>query len=309
MESSRITTSRPCSTRRLAFSITISATCTWREAGSSKVEDTTSPFTERCMSVTSSGRSSIKQHDQVALGVIGGDGVGDVLQQHGLAGARRRHDQRALALADRRHDVDDARREVLLGRILVLHLQPLVRIERREVVEVDLVARLLRLLEIDGVDLEQREVALAVLGRADMAVDGVAGAQAEAADLRGRDVDVVRAGQVVRFRRAQEAEAVGQHLDHAFADDVDLLLRKLLEDAEHQLLLAHGRGVLDLDALRQRRGARLESLVLRSCSFISRMRVVLKRASGERTFSQATPREGYSQVWGEALGRLARCSG
>ena len=59
IESSRMTTSRPCSTRRLAFSITISATWTWRCAGSSKVDDTTSPFTERCMSVTSSGRSSM----------------------------------------------------------------------------------------------------------------------------------------------------------------------------------------------------------------------------------------------------------
>ena len=163
-----------------------------------------------------------QQHDQVALGMIGRDGVRDVLQQHGLAGARRRHDQRALALADRRHDVDDARRQVLLGRVLVFHLEPLVRIERREVVEVDLVAGLLGVLEIDGVDLEQREIALAFLGAADVAVDGVAGAQAEAADLRGRDVDVVRAGQVVRFRRAQEAEAVGEHLDDALADNVGL---------------------------------------------------------------------------------------
>ena len=39
-----MTTSRPCSTRRFAFSITISATCTWRVGGSSKVELTTSPF-------------------------------------------------------------------------------------------------------------------------------------------------------------------------------------------------------------------------------------------------------------------------
>src|SRR5256885_2249613 len=59
MESSRITTSRLCSTSLLAFSITISATCTWRAAGSSKVDEITSPLTERCMSVTSSGRSSI----------------------------------------------------------------------------------------------------------------------------------------------------------------------------------------------------------------------------------------------------------
>jgi hypothetical protein len=34
------------------------------------------------------------------------------------------------------------------------------------------------------VDLEQREVALAFLRRADLALDGIAGAQSEAADLR-----------------------------------------------------------------------------------------------------------------------------
>ena len=35
-------------------------------------------------------------------------------------------------------------------------------------------------------------------------------------------------------------------LDDAFADNVSLARRELLEDAEHQLLLAHGRGVFDL---------------------------------------------------------------
>ncbi len=79
-----------------------------------------------------------------------------------------------------------------------------------------------------------------------MAFDGVAGAQAEPADLRGRDVDVVRAGQVIRFRRAQKSEAVRQHFDDAFADDVDFLLRELFQDREHQLLLAQGAGVFDL---------------------------------------------------------------
>src|SRR2546425_917636 len=61
MESSRTTTSRLCSTRRLAFSRTISATWMWRCGGSSKVELMTSPLTVRCMSVTSSGRSSINR--------------------------------------------------------------------------------------------------------------------------------------------------------------------------------------------------------------------------------------------------------
>ena len=42
-----------------------------------------------------------QQHDQHHLGVVLGHRVRDRLQQHGLAGARRRHDQRALALAHR----------------------------------------------------------------------------------------------------------------------------------------------------------------------------------------------------------------
>ena len=93
------------------------------------------------------------------------------------------------------------------------------RIERRQVVEEDLLARLLRLLEVDRLDLEQREVALALLRRADLARDDVAGAQVEAPDLGRRDVDVVGAGQVVVVGRAQEAEAVGQDLEHALAVD------------------------------------------------------------------------------------------
>jgi hypothetical protein len=56
IESRRITTSRPCSTRRFAFSSTMSATCTWRSAASSKVELITSARGRAdCMSVTSSG--------------------------------------------------------------------------------------------------------------------------------------------------------------------------------------------------------------------------------------------------------------
>ena len=168
MESSRITTSRLCSTRRLAFSITISATWTWRAAGSSKVELITSPLTVRCMSVTSSGRSSISSTISVISGMVGGDGVGDVLQQHRLAGARRRHDQAALALADGRQQVEHARRDVVLDG---LQPDPLLRVERREVVEKDLVARLVGRLEVDRLHLDQREVALAVLGRADLAGD------------------------------------------------------------------------------------------------------------------------------------------
>ena len=110
----------------------------------------------------------------------------------------------------------------------------------------DLVPDLVGILEIDRVDLEQREIALALLGAADLPFDGIAGAQAEAANLRWRDIDVVRTRQIIRVRRAQEAETVRQHFNDAFADDFDFLAGELLQDREHQLLLAHGAGIFDL---------------------------------------------------------------
>src|SRR5262249_43218903 len=101
-------------------------------------------------------------------------------------------------------------------------------------------------------DLEQGEVAFAFLRAADMAFDGVTGAKAKAADLRGRDVDVVRTGQVVRVGRTEKAEAVGENLHDAFADNVGFRNGKLLENGEQQLLLAHGAGIFDPVLFRER---------------------------------------------------------
>ena len=173
--------------------------------------------------------------------------MGDVLEEDGLAGARRRDDQGTLAFAERRDQVHDPRRHVLAGRIVDLHPEALVGIERRQVVEMDLVARLVGVLEIDRVDLEEGEVALALLGAADLALDGIAGPEREAADLRGRDVDVVGAGEVVGVGRAQEAEAVLEHFDDALADDLGVARGELLEDREHQLLFAERARVLDVE--------------------------------------------------------------
>ena len=61
IESSKITTSCPHSTNRFAFSRTILAIFTCSCGSLSKVEAITSPRTLRCMSVTSSGRSSISK--------------------------------------------------------------------------------------------------------------------------------------------------------------------------------------------------------------------------------------------------------
>ena len=170
---------------------------------------------------------------------------GDVLQQHGLAGARRRHDQGALALALRRDDVDHPRRLVLHGRVGAVERQLLVGIKRREIVEIDAVADGVGIVEIDLDDADEAEIALAVLGAADLALDRVAGPEAEFPDLVGGDVDVVGAGQIIGIGGAQEAEAVLQHLDRALAHDLVAGFGADLEDGEHQLLLAQRRGALD----------------------------------------------------------------
>ncbi len=176
-----------------------------------------------------------QQHDERNLGVIGSDGVRDGLQQHGLAGARRGDDQAALAFADRREQVHHPSGEVIARGF---ELEPLIGIERGEVVEEYLVAGFFGRLEIDGVDFDQGKIAFALLGGANLAGDGVAGAQVEAANLRGRDVDVVGAWQIVVLGSAEEAEAVGQAFEHAFGEDQTALFGLGLEDLEDQLLLA-----------------------------------------------------------------------
>ena len=74
--------------------------------------------------------------------------------------------------------------------------------------------------------------------------------QVEVADLRGRDVDVVGAGQIVVVGRAQEAEAVGQDFQHAFGEDVAFFFALGLQDLEDQVLLAEAAGAGKLQGAR-----------------------------------------------------------
>jgi hypothetical protein len=100
--------------------------------------------------------------------------VRDVLEENRLTRAWRGNNEAALPLAQRCHQIDDPCRQILGGRIVRLHTQPFIRIERRQIVEMDLVADLLRILEIDRVDLQKREIALAFLWAADRPLDRVA---------------------------------------------------------------------------------------------------------------------------------------
>src|SRR5208337_4683717 len=191
-----------------------------------------------------------QQHDQHDLGMVVRDRLGDRLQHHGLAGERRRDDKSALAFADRRDQIDDAGGQIL---VIVFELDALLGIERGEVVEQDLVARLFRVLVVDRFNLEQREVALAFFWRANQAGNHVAGAQIELANLARRNINVVGAGQVVVVRSAQEAEAVGQNFQHALAEDRAVLGGLRLQDRKNHLLLAHVGGAIDVEVARHLR--------------------------------------------------------
>ncbi len=181
--------------------------------------------------------------------MVGSDRMGDVLEENGFTRARRRDDQTTLAFAQRRHKVHHAWRKIFRGRDFEFHLEPLIGVERRQIVEMHLVADLLRVLEIDRVDLEQCEIAFAFLGSTDRPFHSIACFQRETADLRGRDVDIVRAREVIGVGRAQEAKAILQKLDNAFTDDFHILCGQHLQDREHQFLLAHDAGVFDLNRL------------------------------------------------------------
>ncbi|MNI76966.1 hypothetical protein D3C73_1332290 [compost metagenome] len=80
------------------------------------------------------------------LRVVGGDCVRDGLQDERLAGLRRGDDQATLALADRGHEVDNTRADLLGVR---LEAQALGRVQRYELGELDAVLEFFRRLAVD----------------------------------------------------------------------------------------------------------------------------------------------------------------
>ena len=97
----------------------------------------------------------------------------------------------------------------------------------------------LRQIEIDFIDLEQRKITLVILGWPDLTADGVAGAQIEAPDLAGRHVDIVGTGQIGTVGRAQKAEPILQDFEHAFAENILTLFRLGFKNAKNNILATH----------------------------------------------------------------------
>src|SRR5205085_9047837 len=103
--------------------------------------------------------------------------------------AGRSDDQPALPLTNRAKQIENASGEHILAN---LHLQPALRIQRRQVVEEYFISRDLRILEIYRFDFNKRKVTLPVFWRAHLPGDRVSGAQVKLTNLRRRDIDIVR---------------------------------------------------------------------------------------------------------------------
>src|SRR6185503_8565177 len=114
--------------------------------------------------------------------------VRDVLQELRLAGFWRRHDERALAVAEGIHEVDESLAEV---RGVDLQIEHLVREDGHEVLEHGTALGLLGIDAVHGLDAQEAEVLLAVLRWSGLAGHEVAGPKTETANLARADVDIL----------------------------------------------------------------------------------------------------------------------
>ena len=175
-----------------------------------------------------------EKDDHMNILVIGGDGVGDLLQNHGLAGARRSDDERALAEAQRRNHVDHARFD--LARAKHLKMDALVRVERGEVLEGRKIVDARRVAAVHALNAQQREVDLLVLGRTNDALDHMTATKAKMPDLRGRNIHIVGRWAVGVVGAAEESVAIGRDLERTLSDHQPLLLGARLEDFKDESL-------------------------------------------------------------------------
>src|SRR5215212_4152533 len=128
-------------------------------------------------------RALVGQEDEeLGLRIVHRDALRYLLEDRGLTGLRRRDDETTLTLAYGGHEVYNAWGYVVR---LPLQAQPLVRVKRREVVEVGPVAALLGLVAVDRFDTYQGRVLLALAGLPDLANYVVPAPEVEPLYLRG----------------------------------------------------------------------------------------------------------------------------
>ena len=145
-------------------------------------------------------RALINQNNhEVNLGVVQLDCLGDLLDDHGLTGLRRRDNQTTLALTNWGNQIDDARSE---GLSRSLHAKLLIGIDRGELGKLATCLCILDAHAVDGVNANQCVVLLTLTftftGLTDSSCDGITGAQSPTTHVAQGHVDIVWTGQVPR---------------------------------------------------------------------------------------------------------------
>src|SRR6185503_8618920 len=126
-------------------------------------------------------------------------------------------------------------------------------VERRKIIKKNFLARALGVFVINRFNLEQSKIALAFFRWAYMTGNDVAGAQVKAPNLARRNVDIVRAGEIVVIRRSQKTESVRESFQHTFAVNMTILLSLSLQDRKDQLLFAHIGSAFNIEILANER--------------------------------------------------------
>jgi hypothetical protein len=173
--------------------------------------------------------------------MICGDRVRDFLKKDGFSRFRRRDDQGALAFAYRTEKVNNPRRYFLC---LCFEIEPLVRVEGGEILEGDAILSDCGFVEIDLLDAEHREEALAFFGTSNLAVDRISGLQVEKPYLTGANINIVRTREGGILRRSEETVAVGQYLKRSVGVNNAAPVRMRLQNIENEFLFFEGNHLL-----------------------------------------------------------------
>ena len=121
-----------------------------------------------------------EEDEEVAIRAVLEDGVGQLLHQHRLTGARRGHDQAAGAFADRADQIQHTGGKLIRARF---QEETTVGKQRGEVVEVGFVLRFLRIIRADLLNFKECVETFLFLWRTNLALDQITRLEVKAADL------------------------------------------------------------------------------------------------------------------------------
>jgi len=152
-----------------------------------------------------------QRHNLANLWIGDADGIGDILQDSGLARFWRRNDHGTLPAADWSHQVDHAGGQI---ERVILQAKKFVRENWCQVFESWSFAGFIRSQSIDGFHFEQTVVALRFTRRSDEPDNKIARSQLVTAQQRLRNIHIIRTDAIVC---AQKADALIHNLKHATA--------------------------------------------------------------------------------------------